>query len=97
MKLSEWAKQQGISYKTAWRWFNEGLLPVPAEQVATGTIIVKAIPADTESKVAIYARVSSSDQKKDLDGQVARLLSFANANGLSVSNTIIATLWFVMT
>ncbi|MCK9229042.1 MAG: IS607 family transposase, partial [Syntrophorhabdaceae bacterium] len=30
MKLSEWAKQQGISYKTAWRWYTEGKLPVPA-------------------------------------------------------------------
>lgn len=24
MKLSDWAKQQGISYKTAWRWFKNG-------------------------------------------------------------------------
>ncbi len=41
MKLSSWAKSQGISYKTAWRWFDEGKLPVPAEQTATGTILVK--------------------------------------------------------
>jgi len=39
MKLSSWAKSQGISYKTAWRWFDEGKLPVPAEQTATGTIL----------------------------------------------------------
>ena len=28
MKLSEWAKRQGITYKTAWRWFKAGALPL---------------------------------------------------------------------
>jgi len=87
MKLSEWAKEQGISYRTAWRWFKEGKLPVPAEQAATGTIIIKT--KETESgHVAIYARVSSSDQKSNLDGQVARLLAFANANGFAVRHAV---------
>jgi len=87
MKLSEWAKEQGISYRTAWRWFKDGKLPVPAEQVATGTIIIKTKGPES-GKVAIYARVSSSDQKSNLDGQVARLLAFANAKGLAVSHTV---------
>ncbi|MEM0333612.1 MAG: hypothetical protein QXX30_04115 [Candidatus Aenigmatarchaeota archaeon] len=26
MKLSEYAKRKGISYKTAWRWFKQGLI-----------------------------------------------------------------------
>jgi predicted site-specific integrase-resolvase len=72
MKLSEWAKLQGISYKTAWRWFKDGKLPVPVEQTPTGTILVK----ESDSKkgiVALYGRVSSSEQKSDLDRQVARL------------------------
>jgi len=87
MKLSEWAKQQGISYKTAWRWFSEGKLPVHAEQMATGTIIVRT-GGSAAGKTAIYARVSSSDQKSGLDGQVARLLAFANSKGLSVGQTV---------
>jgi len=77
MKLSEWAKKQGVSYRTAWRWFKAGILPVPAKQLSNGTIILSE-----EEKgplfVAIYARVSSSDQKADLDRQVARLVVFAN-------------------
>lgn len=44
MKLAEWARTQGISYQTAYRWFKAGQLPVPAYQVATGTIIVEATP-----------------------------------------------------
>jgi len=38
MKLSTWTKKQGISYKTAWRLWKTGRLPLPAEQLATGTI-----------------------------------------------------------
>ncbi|MBI5756136.1 MAG: IS607 family transposase, partial [Nitrospirae bacterium] len=40
MKLSVWAKQQGVSYRTAWRWWKEGKLPVTAEQMPTGTVII---------------------------------------------------------
>jgi len=71
MKLSDWAKKQGISYRTAWRWFNEGKLPVEAEQAPTGTILIKEVAPDP-LQVAIYARVSSSDQKNDLDRQIKR-------------------------
>lgn len=79
MKLSEWAKKQGVSYRTAWRWFKEGLLPVQAEQMATGTILIKE-ENSLPNQVVIYARVSSSDQKQDLDRQIARLVAFAHAN-----------------
>lgn len=41
MKLSEWAKKQGISYLTAYRWFRNGKLPVEAYQSESGTIIIK--------------------------------------------------------
>lgn len=87
MKLSTWAKKQGISYRTAWRWFKAGVLPIPAKQLPNGTIILSE--ADEQpSTVAVYARVSSSDQRRDLDRQVARLVSFANEKGLSVSKTV---------
>ena len=77
MKLSVWAKTQGISYRTAWRWFANGTLPVEAEQTSTGTILVKEGKV-SGGKVAIYARVSSSDQKKDLESQICRLALFAS-------------------
>jgi predicted site-specific integrase-resolvase len=38
MKLSEYAKQQGISYRTAFRWWKAG--QTPGYQAPTGTIIV---------------------------------------------------------
>ena len=39
MKLSSWARQQGLSYKTAWRLWKAGKLPVPAEQLITDDIV----------------------------------------------------------
>jgi hypothetical protein len=41
MKLSDWAKKQGIAYLTAYRWFKDGKLPVKAYQSDSGTIIVQ--------------------------------------------------------
>src|SRR5580692_8317882 len=67
LKLSTWARLQGLSYKTAWRLWKAGKLPVPAEQLATGTVIIHAAPANEPPGVALYARVSSGDQKADLD------------------------------
>ncbi len=71
MKLSEWAKKQGISYKTAWRWVRQGKMPVPFVKTPTGTILVQE-PEAAAQTVALYARVSSADQKPDLDRQIAR-------------------------
>lgn len=87
MKLSEWAKRNGISYKTAWRWIKQGRFPVPYEQTPSGTILVRDTH-DEDGIVAIYARVSSSDQKGDLDRQIARLLEYANRQGWAVAQTV---------
>lgn len=87
MKLSVWARKQGISYKTAWRLFASNKLPVSAEQLATGTIIVKVPESLLEtrpSSAVLYARVSSSDQKQDLDRQLSRLVEYATSQGLQV-------------
>lgn len=87
MKLSEWARKQGISYKTAWRWVRQGKMPVPFEQTPTGTILVKE-PEATSRAVALYARVSSADQKADLDRQIARLVAYASEQGWAVTRVV---------
>ncbi|MFN3135993.1 MAG: hypothetical protein ACK44H_10565, partial [Candidatus Kryptonium sp.] len=60
MKLSVWAKNQGISYKTVWRLWKIGKLPVPAEQLPTGTIIVKEPEVDEKNLAltALYANAA---------------------------------------
>jgi len=52
MKLSDWAKTQGISYLTAYRWFKDGKLPVEAYQSESGTIIIKDVPGTSEQTMA---------------------------------------------
>ncbi len=52
-------------------------MPVPFEQTPTGTILVKE-PEAAARAVALYARVSSADQKADLDRQIARLVTYAS-------------------
>jgi predicted site-specific integrase-resolvase len=86
MKLSDWARQQGISYITAWRWFRAGKLPVPARQLPTGTILVEA--PRPEGITVLYARVSSADQKEDLERQVQRLQAFAQEQGWTEVKTV---------
>ncbi len=88
MKLSKWADQQGIDYKTAYRWFRAGTLPVPSSQMASGTILVEPA-SDSATGTVLYARVSSNDQKADLDRQLARLVTFAVQSGLTVSGTVV--------
>lgn len=82
VKLSEWARANGVIRKSATRWFHAGVLPVPTRQLATGTILVDE-PAPSASGVAIYARVSSCGQRGDLDRQVARLAAHLTASGIA--------------
>ncbi|MFJ4814143.1 IS607 family transposase [Streptomyces sp. NPDC088801] len=87
MNLTDWARAQGIAPRTAYRWFREGTLPVPARRVGPRTILVN-IDANTSPSVTggvgLYARVSSHDQKPDLKRQTARLEAWAAKAGQKV-------------
>ena len=87
MKLSDGARQNGITYKTVWKCWKAGKLPVPARQMPTGTILVDAAERE-EVGAALYARVSSPDPKADLDRQVSCLAAFAAENGLLVAKVV---------
>lgn len=91
MKLSKWAKEHGIHYMTAYRWFHNGTLPVKAIQTETGTILVTEntinpqVSLMNENKLCyIYCRVSSHDKKADLNRQVERCNEFCLKNGWQV-------------
>ena len=85
MKLSAYAKQLGISYKTAWRWYTDGKLD--AYQAESGTIIVRDAVA-LPSGIALYARVSSAEQKPDLERQMERLRDYASAKGYQIDKAV---------
>ncbi len=92
MKLSDWSKKMGISYRRAWQMFKDGKLP-NARQLPTGTIVViedeinktSSVPENT---VAIYARVSSHENKDNLEKQAERLKEYAMAKGYQIASIV---------
>lgn len=93
MKLPDYANELGISYKTAWRWWKAGKLPHPARQTETGMVIVdyrkdKPICASNITRAAIYGRVSSSENKDNLERQVERLVQYSIAKGYQVVKVV---------
>jgi len=89
MKLSQYAKRAGVTYKTAWRWYKAGMLD--AYQTPTGTIVVREEKnlTPTTGRIALYVRVSSADQRDDLARQLQRLRDYAAAKGYTVSKEVV--------
>jgi predicted site-specific integrase-resolvase len=87
MKLSDWAKQQGIAYITAWRWFKAGKLPVKASKTPSGAILIDPSPVVAD-EAWIYARVSSYPKKADLDRQAERCEEFCRKRGWLVRKVV---------
>lgn len=86
-KLSDYAKRMGIKYGTAWNWYKADKIPgaikrnnrvfVPLEQ--------ESLESQREEFAAVtYSRVSSSQNKKDLETQSERLYEYSIARGYSV-------------
>ncbi|TDL02895.1 IS607 family transposase [Mycobacterium paragordonae] len=87
MNLTEWARGQGVHPQTAYRWFREGTLPVPAVRVNARTVLVspEVSLGSPAPAFGLYARVSSHDQKADLDRQLSRLTKWAAEAGGAVA------------
>ena len=88
MNLADWAASVGVNRHTAYRWFREGTLPVPAQRVGRLILVKTAASAADSAAAVVYARVSSHDQRADLDRQVARLTSWATSNGHRVGQVV---------
>jgi len=84
IKLSEYAKLHSVTYRTAWNWYKAGKIR-DAFKDEYGNILVK-IKEETpiENRVAIYARVSSNENKKNLEAQADRLKQYAIAKGYQI-------------
>jgi putative resolvase len=88
MKLSQYAKKQGISYSTALRWFHDGA--IKGYQAPSGTIIVgedeKSKPQS--QRIAIYARVSSPEHRENLERQAERLTHYCTVKGYQIATVV---------
>ena len=92
---SDFAELIGVSVKTLQRWDREGILE--ANRTPTDRryytydqyLQFKGIKTQNDIRqVVIYARVSTRDQKDDLQDQVSFLRQFCNARGVIVDQCI---------
>ncbi|MCK9898037.1 IS607 family transposase [Frankia sp. AgB32] len=88
MNLKQWAEREGVHHVTAYRWFREGKLPVPARRVGRLILVEPEAVERPTGLTAVYARVSSADQKSDLDRQVARVAAWATGQGRPVDRVV---------
>jgi predicted site-specific integrase-resolvase len=87
MKLTDWAKKQGVCYRSAWNYFHANKIP-GAFRLPSGAIIVPDEKPIRQEYIVTYARVSSSENKSNLITQSQRLIDFCNAKGWSTHNNI---------
>ena len=87
MKLSAYAKKLGVTYRTAFSYYQQGIIK-GAYQLPTGTIIVPDEIKEKSEYTIVYARVSSSENKSNLDSQAKRLQQFCEANGWIVNEVV---------
>ena len=90
MKLSQYAKELGVCYKTAWNLFKQNKIN-GAYQLESGTVIVPNNIFDNntqENGVILYARTSSSKNKPLLENQVKRLEQYAIAKGYKIKQIV---------
>ena len=90
IKLSEWAKMNNYSYRGAFGLFKRDGIP-KSKQLDSGTILIEVNEVEVSSKSehnVVYARVSSSENKINLNSQADRISQFCNAKGWIVNEII---------
>lgn len=85
IKLSEYAKNKGISVRTAWRRINDGTLKIVRSETNRVYVEIEEVKNDY---VVTYSRVSSSENKPNLEKQSKRLNDFCYANGWIIKESI---------
>jgi len=94
-KPGEFAELIGVSVKTLQRWDREGILKAfrsPTDRryyTYYQYLNFMGLKQDKDTReVVIYARVSTRNQKDDLNNQAEFLRTFCNANGMIVDRCI---------
>ena len=85
LKISQYAKIEKVTYRTIWNRIKSGNLEY--EKTPNGHILV-VIDENKEKRVAVYCRVSSSENKSNLERQKERLLSYCAAKGYIVDKIV---------
>ena len=84
IKLSEYAKLHSVTYRTAWNWYKAGKIKSSYKDEYGNILVRIEEKTPLENKVAIYARVSSNENKSNLESQAERLKQYATAKGYQI-------------
>lgn len=86
-KISQYAKKYNVTIRTVWNWIYAGKLTV--ERTETNRVlIIEDEDTNINDNVAIYVRVSSSENKENLARQRERLENYCAAKGYKVKRVV---------
>ena len=82
-KVSQYAKKHNVTIRTVWNWIYAGKLKTRRNET-NHVFIIEDEDSSINNAVALYARVSSAENKDNLDRQLERLRLYAAAKGYKV-------------
>ena len=93
IKASEYAKKMSLNVRTVYRYYHNGKIKGYQDK-ETGTIFIlnpfknENNEDNLKNKVVLYVRVSSSENKTNLESQLEKLRLFASAKGYQIVKEI---------
>lgn len=94
IKLTKLAKDLGVTRVTIYNWYKKGMFEFIKSSTNRNFVSVDTynmlmgIKEDKTEKVVIYTRVSSTENRSNLETQKERLISYCNAKGYKVHKVI---------
>lgn len=85
LKISEYAKKVRCTVRTVWNRINKGRIEAKKTEHGWRVYVEDGI---AEPRYAVYARVSSAENKDNLERQKQRLLDFCAAKGWPVAKSV---------
>ena len=93
IKISEYAERMSLHIRTAYRYFHLGKIEGFQDE-ETKTIFIKnpfnekTFESFNEKRAVLYARVSSSENRANLETQMERLKNYASAKGYRITGEV---------
>ena len=87
-KISRYAALHGVTYRTVWNWIRDDKIKYEVDSTGHKWVIDDAVSVEREKTYAVYARISDSEDKENLNIQTERLVSFCNARGYKVRKIV---------
>jgi len=89
VKLSDYAKRFGVTYRTAWNRYHADKIPnCTIDETGHILIPMSNFNIGNNKRAIIYARVSSHEMKENLNRQMDRVREYTIKNGFNIINEI---------